>query len=68
MGAEKFTMGVDVGSTASKCLILKNGREILGSAAIPAGTGRLISENTPETGGTGLEKARFFWYNPSLPL
>ena len=39
MGAEKFTMGVDVGSTASKCLILKNGREILGSAAIPAGTG-----------------------------
>ena len=39
MGAEKFTMGVDVGSTASKCLILKEGREIVASAAIPAGTG-----------------------------
>lgn len=39
MGADRFTMGVDVGSTASKCLILKDGREIVSSAAIPAGTG-----------------------------
>lgn len=37
--ADMLTMGVDVGSTASKCLILKNGSEILGSAVIPAGTG-----------------------------
>lgn len=34
-----FTMGVDVGSTASKCLILKNGTDIVGSAVVPAGTG-----------------------------
>ena len=39
MGADIFTMGVDVGSTASKCLILKNGKEIAGSAVVPAGTG-----------------------------
>ncbi|MBQ8263938.1 MAG: 2-hydroxyglutaryl-CoA dehydratase [Oscillospiraceae bacterium] len=34
-----FTMGVDLGSTASKCLILKNGCETVGSAVIPSGTG-----------------------------
>ena len=39
MGAEVFTMGVDVGSTASKCVILKNGGELAGSAAVAAGTG-----------------------------
>ena len=39
MGADIFTMGVDVGSTASKCLILKNGQEIAGSAVVPAATG-----------------------------
>lgn len=37
--AEILTMGVDVGSTTSKCLILKNGMDIAGSAIIQAGTG-----------------------------
>ena len=37
--ADIFTMGMDIGSTASKCLILKNGTEIAASAVIPAGTG-----------------------------
>ena len=32
-------MGIDLGSTASKCVILKNGKEVVGSAIIPAGTG-----------------------------
>ena len=32
-------MGVDIGSTASKCLILKNGEEIIGSSVIASGTG-----------------------------
>ena len=32
-------MGVDVGSTASKCLILKNGEEIVGTGVVSAGTG-----------------------------
>lgn len=39
MEANRYTMGVDVGSTTSKCLILKNGCEVLGSAVISAGTG-----------------------------
>lgn len=37
--ADIYTMGMDIGSTASKCLILKNGTKIAGSAVIPVGTG-----------------------------
>lgn len=37
--ADTYTMGVDVGSTTSKCLVLKNGTDVVGSAIIPAGTG-----------------------------
>lgn len=37
--ADIFTMGVDIGSTASKCVILKNGLEIFSSSVISAGTG-----------------------------
>ena len=37
--AEVYTLGIDVGSTTSKCLILKNGIEIAASALVPAGTG-----------------------------
>mgnify|MGYP000943095206 FL=1 len=32
-------MGVDVGSTASKCVVLKNGETVVASAVIPVGTG-----------------------------
>lgn len=44
-----FTMGIDVGSTASKCVILKDGKEIVSKSLIPVGTGtsgpaRAISE------------------------
>ena len=39
MAADVLTMGVDVGSTTSKCLILKNGSEILSSVIVQAGTG-----------------------------
>lgn len=34
-----YTLGADIGSTASKCVILKNGTNIAGSAVIAAGTG-----------------------------
>lgn len=34
-----YTMGIDVGSTTSKCVILKNGTEIAGTAIVSAGTG-----------------------------
>ena len=35
----KFTMGVDVGSTASKCVIIKDGEEIVATSVVPVGTG-----------------------------
>lgn len=34
-----YTMGVDIGSTASKCVILKNGITVIGQAIADAGTG-----------------------------
>lgn len=34
-----FTMGIDVGSTASKCIVLKNGCEIVGQSLANAGAG-----------------------------
>ena len=55
-------MGVDVGSTTSKCLILKNGTEITASSVIPAGTGtsgpqRALSAALSEAGLTRSELA-----------
>jgi len=37
--ADVFTLGIDVGSTTSKCVVLKNGTEIVGSSLVGAGTG-----------------------------
>ncbi|MDT3845147.1 MAG: (R)-2-hydroxyglutaryl-CoA dehydratase activase HgdC [Bacillota bacterium] len=34
-----YTMGIDVGSTASKAIVLKNGTEIVGKSLIDVGTG-----------------------------
>ena len=34
-----LTLGIDVGSSTSKCTILKNGAELLSEALIPSGTG-----------------------------
>ena len=39
MAAEIFTMGVDVGSTTSKCLVLKNGETVAAEIIVQAGTG-----------------------------
>ena len=36
---DKVTMGIDIGSSASKCVILKNGEEIIGKSVISVGTG-----------------------------
>ena len=54
-----ITMGIDVGSTASKCVVLKNGTEIIGKALIPVGAGtsgpeRVVKE-IEETTGLKLE-------------
>jgi predicted CoA-substrate-specific enzyme activase len=34
-----YTMGVDIGSTSSKCVILKNGISVIGQAVAASGTG-----------------------------
>ena len=34
-----YTLGIDVGSTASKCIILKDGTEIVGKSLIDVGAG-----------------------------
>lgn len=34
-----YTMGIDIGSTASKCIILKDGKEIISKSLVPVGTG-----------------------------
>ena len=34
-----YTMGIDVGSTASKCVILRDGEEIVGKSLVAVGTG-----------------------------
>jgi predicted CoA-substrate-specific enzyme activase len=34
-----LTMGIDIGSTACKCIILKDGHEIVARAIVPLGTG-----------------------------
>jgi len=36
---EIYTMGIDVGSTSSKCVIVKNGTEIIAKSLISSGTG-----------------------------
>lgn len=50
-----YTLGVDVGSTASKCVILKNGKEIVGKSLVGVGIGtsgpeRAITQVLNETG------------------
>lgn len=52
-----YTMGVDIGSTASKCVILQNGQAVAGQAVIPAGTGtsgpgRAVAEALHQAGLT----------------
>ncbi|MPM06385.1 (R)-2-hydroxyglutaryl-CoA dehydratase activating ATPase [bioreactor metagenome] len=34
-----FTMGVDIGSTSSKCVIVKDGKDIIAKSLVSAGTG-----------------------------
>lgn len=58
-----ITMGIDVGSTASKCIVLKNGKEIIGKALIPVGAGtsgpeRVVKEIV-ETTGIQLEDMNY---------
>lgn len=50
-----YTLGVDVGSTASKCVILKNGKDIVGKSLVGVGIGtsgpeRAINQVLKDTG------------------
>lgn len=58
--ADIYTMGMDIGSTASKCLILKNGTEIASSAVISAGTGtsgpKRAQEEAMEKAGISMDE------------
>lgn len=52
-----YTLGVDVGSTASKCVILKNGKDIVGKSLVGVGIGtsgpeRAIAQVLKDTGMT----------------
>ena len=56
-----FTMGVDVGSTASKCVIIKDGKEIVATAVVPVGTGtsgpaRVMKQALEQLGFTSMEQ------------
>ena len=37
--ADIYTLGMDLGSTTSKGVVLKNGKEVIGSSIIDAGAG-----------------------------
>lgn len=60
-----YTMGIDVGSTASKCIILKDGQEILAKSLVDVGAGtsgpaRAISE-VLEAAGMKKRIWSIFW-------
>ena len=44
-----YTLGIDVGSTASKCIILKDGQEIVAKSLIDVGTGTSGPQRAIET-------------------
>ncbi|MCI7795906.1 MAG: acyl-CoA dehydratase activase [Lachnospiraceae bacterium] len=44
-----YTLGIDVGSTASKCIILKDGQEIIAKSLIDVGTGTSGPQRAIET-------------------
>lgn len=55
--SEVYTLGIDVGSTASKCVILKDGQDIIAKSLIDVGAGtsgpqRAIEEVLSEAGMT----------------
>lgn len=62
-----YTLGIDVGSTASKCIILKDGTEIIAKSLIDVGAGTsgpqraidLVLENA------GMTRTR--WHTPWRP-
>lgn len=57
-----YTLGIDIGSTASKCIILEDGKEILAKAIVDVGAGtsgpaRAIAKVLEESGKTQEDMA-----------
>lgn len=55
-----YTLGIDIGSTASKCVLLADGKEVVGKSLIPFGAGtsgpqRAIDEVLENSGKTMAE-------------
>ena len=48
---ENLHIGIDVGSTASKCVIMKDGQEIVAKSLVPVGTG--VRPRPRHRGGAG---------------
>ena len=62
-----YTMGIDVGSTASKCIILKDGTEIVGKSLVDVGTGtRGSGRRRDDKGSAGLHSG--YRLRPQLPV
>ena len=52
-----YTMGIDVGSTASKCVILKDGSEIVAKSLVAVGTGTSsIPRDRSGVGNAGMTR------------
>ena len=54
-----YTLGIDIGSTTSKCVILKDGKEIIAKALVQAGTGTAGPKQAYDQvlGNAGLKKS-----------
>ena len=57
-----YTLGIDIGSTASKCVMLKDGKEIVAKSLIAVGAGtsgpqRAIAEVLENAGKTEADMA-----------
>ena len=55
-----YTLGIDVGSTASKCIMLKDGQEIVAKYLIDVGAGTSVHQRALDTvlENAGMKKDR----------
>lgn len=67
--SEIFTLGIDVGSTASKCIILKDGKEIVGKSLIDVGAGTSGPSRAIEAVFWKMQASRKkIWHSHWLPV
>ena len=61
-----YTLGIDIGSSSSKAVILKDGAELVSSAVVQVGTGtsgpgRVMEAVFAETGRYRLYSSNWLW-------